>query len=62
MPASGSPVWKITLSRKLGVVPTGGITAYIIAVLTPIWQGIPETAGQVRNRICAVLDYAHAKG
>lgn len=48
---------------KLGNVPTGGITAAdIITVLTPIWQEIPETARQVRNRICAVLDYAHAKG
>lgn len=48
---------------KLGDVPTGGITAAdIIAVLTPIWQHIPETARQVRNRICAVLDYSHAKG
>jgi integrase len=48
---------------KLGDVPTGSITtADIITVLTPIWQVIPETARQVRNRICAVLDYAHAKG
>ena len=48
---------------KLGEVATGGITAAdIITVLTPIWQEIPETARQVRNRICAVLDYAHAKG
>lgn len=48
---------------KLGDMPTGAITAAdIITVLTPIWQEIPETARQVRNRICAVLDYAHAKG
>lgn len=48
---------------KLGNVPTGGIMAAdVINVLTPIWQDIPETARQVRNRICAVLDYAHAKG
>lgn len=48
---------------KLGNLPTGSIsTADIITVLTPIWQEIPETARQVRNRICAVLDYAHAKG
>ena len=48
---------------KLGDTPTGGIIAAdIITVLTPIWQEIPETARQVRNRICAVLDYAHAKG
>lgn len=48
---------------KLGDMTTGGITAAdIISVLTPIWQEIPETARQVRNRICAVLDYSHAKG
>lgn len=48
---------------KLGDVPTGGIAAAdIIDVLMPIWQDIPETARQVRNRICVVLDYAHAKG
>jgi integrase len=48
---------------KLGSVPTGSImTSDIIKVVSPIWQEIPETARQVRNRICAVLDYAHAKG
>lgn len=48
---------------KLGNMPTGGIMAAdIITVLKPIWQEIPETARQVRNRICTVLDYAHAKG
>ncbi len=48
---------------KLGDKPTGAIgAADIITTLTPIWQEIPETARQVRNRICAVLDYAHAKG
>ena len=48
---------------KLGDKTTGAITAAdIIATLTPIWQDIPETARQVRNRICTVLDYAHAKG
>lgn len=42
---------------KLGDVPTGGIVAAdIIDVLMPIWQEIPETARQVRNRICVVLD------
>ena len=48
---------------KLGNETTGAITAAdIISTLSPIWQDIPETARQVRNRICAVLDYAHAKG
>ena len=48
---------------ELGDMSTGSVTtADIVAVLTPIWQEIPETARQLRNRICAVLDYAHAKG
>ena len=48
---------------KLGNETTGAITAAdIITTVSPIWQDIPETARQVRNRICAVLDYAHAKG
>lgn len=48
---------------KLGNEATGAITtSNIITILSPIWQDIPETARQVRNRICAVLDYAHAKG
>lgn len=48
---------------KLGRMATGSIEAAdVIHVLLPIWQEIPETARQVRNRICAVLDYAHAKG
>lgn len=48
---------------KLGNMPTGSIEASdIINVLTPIWQEIPDTARQVRNRITAVLDYSHAKG
>ena len=48
---------------RLGKETTGSITAAdIIATLSPIWQTIPDTARQVRNRICVVLDYAHAKG
>src|SRR3546814_6570923 len=45
---------------KLGDTPTGGIgSPDIIAVLTPIWQEIPETARQIRNRICAEIGRAH---
>ena len=48
---------------KLSKKPTSSITsADIISVLNPIWQDIPDTARHVRNRICTVLDYAHAKG
>lgn len=31
-------------------------------LLLPIWLDKPETARRVRQRVCAVLDWAHAKG
>ena len=47
---------------RFGDRPVGSITAAdIISAVSPIWQEIPEAARQVRNRICVVLDYAHAK-
>lgn len=33
----------------------------VLAVLSPIWLEIPETARRVRQRICSVLDYAFAQ-
>lgn len=36
--------------------------AMIGAALTPIWLSKPETARRVRQRITAVLDWAHGKG
>lgn len=59
--------WKASLERhaypRFGQRSVGTIEASdIIAALTPIWQDIPETARRVRHRVCAVLDYAHAKG
>lgn len=48
---------------ELGDRSTGSITTPdIIDVLMPIWQSIPETARQVKDRIETVLNYAHAKG
>jgi len=35
---------------------------HVLAVLTPIWPSIPETAQRVRQRIEAVLNHARAKG
>lgn len=32
------------------------------AVLLPIWLKVPETARRVRQRLCAILDYAHSQG
>ena len=59
--------WKASLDLHahphFGERPAGSIeSADIIKALTPIWQNTPETARRVRHRICAVLDYAHAKG
>ena len=37
-------------------------TAAIQSTLLPIWLTIPETARRVRQRIGAVLDFAHGRG
>jgi integrase len=36
--------------------------AAIQEVLHPIWLAVPETARRIRQRVGAVLDYAHAQG
>ncbi|WP_298128256.1 site-specific integrase [Brevundimonas sp.] len=59
--------WLATLETyafpSLGDKPTAAITAAdIIAAVTPIWIERPETGRRVRQRICATLDYAHARG
>lgn len=47
----------------LGSKPVGSITAgEIIAAISEVWTAKPETGRRVRQRICAVLDYAHARG
>lgn len=47
----------------LGSKPVGSITAGdIIATISEVWTAKPETGRRVRQRICAVLDYAHARG
>jgi integrase len=48
---------------KIGGAPVGEVDARAIqTVLTPIWLTKGETARRVRQRIAAVLDYAHGKG
>lgn len=43
----------------MGDLPVGDVsTAHVLAALGPIWNTKPETAGRVRGRIEAVLDYA----
>jgi integrase len=59
--------WKSTLATHaepvLGGVAVQAIdTALVLKVLQPIWLDIPETAGRLRGRIGAVLDWATAQG
>lgn len=59
--------WLATMERhvfpELGEKPVDAITGPMVRdVLAPIWLTIPETARRVRQRIAAVLDWAHAKG
>lgn len=47
----------------LGSLPVDSIdTRRVLSVLEPIWFSKPETAGKVRMRIQAILDWAGAKG
>jgi integrase len=59
--------WPATLSAyaypELGDLPVAAIdTGMIVRVLQSIWATKPETAGRVRGRIEAILDYAKAIG
>ena len=59
--------WLATLETyafpTLGSKPVGTIAAGdIIKAIAEVWTAKPETGRRVRQRICAVLDYAHAHG
>jgi len=59
--------WLSTLKTyafpSLGSKPVGGITAgEIISAISEVWTKTPETGRRVKQRICTVLDYAHARG
>ncbi len=59
--------WRSTLATyadpTFGVLPVQAIdTALVLKVLEPIWATKPETAGRLRGRIEAVLDWATARG
>ncbi|MCW3477684.1 tyrosine-type recombinase/integrase [Limobrevibacterium gyesilva] len=59
--------WRNTLATyadpQFGDMPVADVsTAHVLAALEPIWTTKPETAGRVRGRIEAVLDYAKARG
>ena len=58
--------WRSTLETyafpALGELPVAAIdTALVMKVLEPIWQAKSETAGRVRGRMEAVLDWAAAR-
>lgn len=59
--------WRNTLdtyaSPVLGAVPIQQIeTGLVLKVIEPLWNKKPETAGRIRGRIEAILDWAKARG
>ena len=59
--------WENTLSAYVypifGSVPVGHVdVAMVMKVLEPLWTAKPETAGRVRGRIEAVLDWSKVRG
>jgi integrase len=59
--------WTATLETYVypifGDLPVGAIdTALVTRAIEPLWSTKPETAGRVRGRIEAVLDWARARG
>jgi len=59
--------WEATLRqyafKRLGRIPVSDVnTADVMAVLTPIWLEIPETARRVRQRVGAVMKWSVAQG
>jgi integrase len=59
--------WQATLATYagpvIGALPVQAVdTALVLKVLEPIWIEKPETAGRLRGRIEAVLDWAKARG
>jgi len=59
--------WRSTLAihvyPAIGALPVSAIdTTRVLACIEPIWHEMPETAGRVRGRIEAVLDWARVRG
>jgi len=58
--------WRMTLeeyAKPLRALPVNEITVeHVLAVLKPIWQTVPETAGRLRGRIERVLNAGKAAG
>src|SRR5262249_38888009 len=59
--------WEGTLDAYVypifGVLPVQMVdTALVMKAVEPLWAAKPETAGRVRGRIEAILDWAKARG
>jgi integrase len=59
--------WRASLATHvfplIGALPVAAInTGHVLRVLEPAWTKIPETAGRLRSRIEAVLDWAKVRG
>lgn len=58
--------WRMTLeeyAKPLRALPVNEITVeHVLAVLKPIWQTVPETAGRLRGSIERVLNAAKSAG
>jgi integrase len=60
-------LWESTLATYaepvIGALPVQAIdTALVLKVLEPIWTAKPETAGRVRQRVEAILNWAKVRG
>jgi integrase len=59
--------WRATLATyvfpNFGGLPVAAVdTGLVLRAIEPIWNAKPETAGRVRGRIEAILDWAKARG
>jgi integrase len=59
--------WEVTIATYaepvIGALPVATVdTALVMKILEPLWARAPETAGRLRGRIEAVLDWAKVRG
>src|SRR5262245_51409806 len=59
--------WGATLEKyvypSVGKIQVAAVeTSHVVSILEPIWTNVTETAGRLRGRIEAILDWATARG
>jgi integrase len=59
--------WGATLEKyvypSVGKIQVAAVeTSHVVTILEPIWTNVTETAGRLRGRIEAILDWATARG